>query len=213
MRNRHRDIDAAARLGNALDLRGSPARRRNTSARFRARTCRWNIRCAKAADVAFGSAAHRARGRAAWKPASKCLGLANAAAVADAGQHIAEGSVHCHRCVSPYQLDFTRPGPWPSEASSRKRDTRHLELAVVTARTARHFAAVAHAHLGASCAAVRPASGVALKRSSIGLERSMAIAFSCGALGAYFDQLAAALVLFDCADFCHDHFLFTHCRY
>jgi hypothetical protein len=73
-----------------------------------------------------------------------------------------------------------------------KRDTRHLQLAVVTARTARHFAAVAHA-VGAELRGSSASFSVALKRSSMGRLLSLAvIALSCGALGSVLlHQLAA----------------------
>src|SRR6185312_595568 len=47
--------------------------------------------------------------------------------VADPGQHIPERIAHRH-AVLPYQLDFTMPGIWPSEASSRSAMRESLNL-------------------------------------------------------------------------------------
>src|SRR5215470_758808 len=54
--------------------------------------------------------------------------LARLLTVADPGQHIPQGIAQCHDLRSPYQLDLTMPGIWPTAASSRSaiRDSLNL---------------------------------------------------------------------------------------
>jgi hypothetical protein len=45
--------------------------------------------------------------------------LAGRLAVADAGQQIGDGIGHAHCVTAPYQLDFTTPGIFAVDATSR----------------------------------------------------------------------------------------------
>src|SRR5690606_24982986 len=73
--------------------------------------------------------------------------LATLLSVADAGQHIADGIRKAHLCLSlPARLDQTRDQAQVAQLTQG--DTAHLELAIVTTRTTRHFATVANADLG-----------------------------------------------------------------
>src|SRR3546814_20416113 len=74
--------------------------------------------------------------------------LAAGCAIADAGEHIAQRISHGHSTVSlPARLDNARH---PAEAAQiTKRDTRHLELAIESARTTGDFTTVADTRLRA----------------------------------------------------------------
>jgi hypothetical protein len=93
-----RDIDAAARLGHAVDLADHRLRLRSTSARSRARTCRCRTRPWNSRGCSLRTAGRRARGHEA-SSRRRNRRLAAHLRVADAGEHIAQWISHDMVCV------------------------------------------------------------------------------------------------------------------
>src|SRR5690606_12346957 len=143
----YRDINPATRLRHAADLTDHRCAFVVLQLDFDLGLAVIVVDLGITADVAFGlqDVEHAHAQLGSWRRDGR---LAAGCAIADAGEHIAQRISHGHSTVSlPARLDDARH--LAEAAQITKRDTRHLELAIESARATGDFATVTDTRLRA----------------------------------------------------------------